>query len=150
LKKSKPLLLQYSLETGSHDTFTTLSLAPRLDYLPPKEDILEIESKYFPNCWWNIFRKFVMYLDGLDDFLHLEPLIVFYGGNVSKVIDETVTHIIVDQKDLSRLMELTQQAERIENGIRIVSLKWIFECIQQKEDLDEFNFEPLLEQEGKK
>jgi hypothetical protein len=68
----------------------------------------------------------------------IEEMAKFYGAKVVSEISSSVTHIIMDVKDLSRWSEIRKLD--IHKTIHIVNQDWIEESISCHEDLDECSF----------
>eukprot|EP01132_Coremiostelium_polycephalum_P002500 gene2500-3093_t len=112
-------------------------------YLKSKEK-LQLEEKYFNGVWWALFRKFIFYLDRYQVvgetttkiennlFEMVTQSIKFYGGSIVQNIDNNVTHIVIDERDKSRLHFLKDRLIKHHNCI-IVSIDWIYKFIQNKQ-----------------
>ncbi|EGC36387.1 hypothetical protein DICPUDRAFT_97591 [Dictyostelium purpureum] len=99
-----------------------------------------IELKYFSkNCWWTLFKPNVFYLDRYqvigepstlieNNNLELSSLYIeFYGGTVSLQLNDTVTHVVIDQSDQSRIPFINNKINSIKklNQIEIINPNWI-------------------------
>nr|CAG4712925.1 unnamed protein product [Naegleria fowleri] len=60
----------------------------------------------------------------------LEVFISLYGGSLSERLDSSVTHIVYDEDDTSRLKTLKRVATK--EGLFLVPRTWIMSCVQAK------------------
>lgn len=72
-------------------------------------------------------------------------LLQFYGAQIADRITEEVTHIIMDQRDLSRLPEIRSELKRNlaippHLAKHVVGKEWVEESCLLHEDLDEGEF----------
>jgi len=81
----------------------------------------------------NFFDKCIINLyDVGDQFNFYKRHIVGFGGDLSPVINEKITHIITNLNYITEdLKELIKN-----NAIPVISGRWITECIAQKKLLD--------------
>ncbi|XP_006814572.1 DNA ligase 4-like, partial [Saccoglossus kowalevskii] len=107
------------------------------------EDIAEIEFNYFPNdSPLGIFRLCKVYLDKYavlsqpitkikDCSLELVELeLRFHGARVSPKLDETVTHVICDASDLSRLKDINEMNRGRNKKFHTLSVQWVQDCLE--------------------
>ncbi|KYR02618.1 DNA ligase IV [Tieghemostelium lacteum] len=111
-------------------------------------DKVSMDQKYFKsNGWWSLFRCCHFYLDRYqvigqtstvtqnNRFNLTEMYLKFYGGNIQSTLDSQLTHIIIDETDLSRLNFISNKIEKYstECNIKITTIDWVRECIDKKE-----------------
>lgn len=115
-------------------------------------DLIKLDYKTLNVPWWGMFRGKIMYLDqylkvsdkttkiNLSSFEILERFIQFYGGSTDHHITASITEIIIDKNDLSRLNEIKKEVKRIKLDCAIVSKEWIINSIKEKQlnDYEEF------------
>ncbi|KAL6068764.1 DNA ligase, variant 2 [Balamuthia mandrillaris] len=126
-----------------------------------RAETISFEEKYFveERPWWALFRNFVVYLDcyrvigdessviednGLVVVAHL---IRFYGGRLSTVLDHSVTHVVFDPFDLSRLPLLRKRLKELlheqpKRAKHLVDKRWVEESVLAHDDLDEREYLP--------
>ncbi|KAK7101253.1 DNA ligase 4-like [Littorina saxatilis] len=108
------------------------------------EEIAELEEEYFPDeSPYGLFRTCRIYMDSNlvigDDSTHLPTStldllaleIRFFGATLANELDEQVSHVIVDQKDLSRLEELKAVRRGRKKKFHIVTEKWVRACMEE-------------------
>jgi len=71
-----------------------------------------------------------------------QHLAEFYGATISDRITPSVTHVVVDPEDLSRLAYIRHAVRQCmatppHLGIHVVTCDWVRECTANREDLDE-------------
>jgi len=121
-------------------------------------DVLKVEQKYFhKKCWWGVFRNYIIYLDRFlevgnpkmpipnSNLELVAHILCFYGATISDTIDQSVTHVVVNRADLSRIREIRAQAKSLlakppHLAKHIVSMSWVTESANCHEDLDEGEF----------
>jgi hypothetical protein len=73
-----------------------------------------------------------------------EQLARFYGAKVVTQISSSVTHVIMESKDLSRWNDIRSISKKLftqtQKAIHIISQDWVEESISTHEDLDELSF----------
>ncbi|KAH3765317.1 DNA ligase IV [Pelomyxa schiedti] len=116
-------------------------------------DVMPLEQHYFPKVWWSIFRNYVFYFDKFRivsdastpiencSLESTEAVATFFGATTSNSVTVSVTHIIMDKSDLTRVPELQRQAGWTHKFF--VDKAWVEESAQQREDLDEAEFSPF-------
>jgi len=120
--------------------------------------ILDIESNKFENKpWWGMFRNYVVYVDRYYEvggettaiqFCSLEltqQLLEFYGATIATSLKESVTHVVLDRADLTRLGNIKSTVSKMfqkppHKTKYVVGKEWVAECVSQQEDLDEREF----------
>lgn len=118
-----------------------------------RHQIAYIENKYFPNesFPFGLFRLDVFYVDlykeinGEDRIPNcsldlVELKLKWHGGVVEDQINNTVTHIIMDLSDKSRLDEIKQMNRKRKFKYHVVSKDWVSKSIQATRKLDELPF----------
>lgn len=119
------------------------------------DEMAELEEKYFPDdSPYGLFRTCRFYLDSklvigdpstqIKDssleFLALE--LRFFGGTVSNSLDNKVSHVMVDKRDLSRVQELKQERRKRSRKFHIVNEDWLRQCLEEGSLCSERQFEP--------
>jgi len=113
--------------------------------------IAEAESNYFPDdSFYGLFRRCKVYLDNKiiisdsnttvkDSSLELVALdLRFHGATLTNTLDKKVTHVIVDEKDLSRLNEINIENRMRSSGkFHLVKNSWIEACLESKVLIEE-------------
>ncbi|XP_031573134.1 DNA ligase 4-like [Actinia tenebrosa] len=120
------------------------------------DEIAEIEQRYFPDqCPLGLFRGSRIYLDqfkSLDDpntaikdsSLELTALqLRFYGASIISEFDEIVTHVVFDERDLTRLPELRQIMRSRQQKHHFVTQDWVTQSIEKGQLLQERPFAPV-------
>ena len=79
--------------------------------------------------------------DSLIEFSNLDfiaPLLLFYGADIADILDDSVTHVIIDPGDTSRISKIRKRLKQIRRTtVPLVSAQWVTDSIEQHEDLDE-------------
>ena len=73
------------------------------------------------------------------------PLLAeFYGAEITSKIHAAVTHVIVDVDDITRFSLIEKKLIKLGTISRtsIVTKQWLFDCIEQHEDLEEADYYP--------
>ncbi|KAJ3271659.1 DNA ligase (ATP) [Terramyces sp. JEL0728] len=159
-------LIFESMASSSNFSVPVWRAGPALDQrLSRNKTIAEIESRYIGSNSLNFFSKCVFYLDLFpdvhisnqfgDEYANTKPEIPTdfktqllitdiraYNGTVGKEIMPETTHIVVIDK--SRTPKLLQTVKLKGQKKRIVLLKWITDCIENKTLLDEFQYRPTI------
>lgn len=118
-------------------------------------DVAELEQKYFPDeSPYGLFRTCRFYMDKYlvigDTSTHikdssldlLELELRFFGGTTSDDLDDDVSHVLVDKKDLSRVAELKTERRSRSKKYHIVTSDWVRECMEEGDLSSERQFEP--------
>ncbi|XP_076100664.1 DNA ligase 4-like isoform X2 [Mytilus galloprovincialis] len=118
-------------------------------------DIAELEQKYFPDeSPYGLFRTCRFYIDKYlvidDTTTHikdssldlLELELRFFGGITTDELDDEVSHVLVDKKDLSRVPEMRRERRNRRKKFHIVTSEWVRECVEEGELSSERQFEP--------
>eukprot|EP01094_Clydonella_sp_ATCC50884_P022854 TRINITY_DN533_c0_g1_i1.p1 TRINITY_DN533_c0_g1~~TRINITY_DN533_c0_g1_i1.p1 ORF type:complete len:650 (+),score=150.88 TRINITY_DN533_c0_g1_i1:101-1951(+) len=120
-----------------------------------------VEAVHIERPWWGVFRGYTVYLDLYaaigdrsteiaDSPLQLtRRLLAFYGASVTHHITpgSALTHVVLHSENLSRLSLLRTAVKRcLEQpphlAVHVVTHRWVHECHQAREDLDEREFYP--------
>jgi len=117
-------------------------------------EIAELESKYFPNYKYGLFRQFRFYVDycaAVDDSdsrIRNSPLDLIaltarlYGGClVDKV--QGCTHVIVNSNDLSRVDHFVELNREQTRKMFIVTDEWIKDCVEWERIRNEKDYFPM-------
>lgn len=104
--------------------------------------IAELEYEYFPNSSpLGLFRIYRFYIDNKETisdvstkmsnhFTRIAELqLQYYGAVVNDELDDDTTHVLVHQKDYSRLDELKMINKARVNLFHIITEKWVSSCI---------------------
>lgn len=121
-----------------------------------REEIALMEERYFVDCNdRGLFRRYKFYLDMYTEIgntntaipccsLELAGLeIKFHGGQVVAEFDETITHIVFDQRDLSRVPEFRHLEREHSRKHHFVKSDWVKESIACKFVKNERPYEPI-------
>ncbi|KAF2069812.1 hypothetical protein CYY_008872 [Polysphondylium violaceum] len=139
---------------NNRSTTTNKSPPPQL-FIKSNQDKFNLEKKYFLNqSWWGLFRGLVFYLDKYqvigeestilesNRFEIISNLIRFYGGDIDcKFIKNNITHVVIDNNDLSRLSFIKDTVFRQKYNIEIIEIDWILTCIEKKQIVHSINYE---------
>lgn len=119
-------------------------------------NIAEMEMNYFPHdSEFGLFRLCRMYLDSnttVDDTTtHIQASTLelvdvelrLYGATVVPTLDEGVTHVVMDDSDLTRIRQLRQRNRELSKKFHIVSQSWVTDCIKREKLLKERDYEPV-------
>jgi len=89
----------------------------------PKMDNIQLSTKLFDKPFWNIFQNYVFYFDRYDfdsgnpikyDQLEIcEKLANFYGAKILPMINNKITHIILDPQPLDNTSALLNRYQKI-------------------------------------
>ncbi|KAK3736164.1 hypothetical protein QZH41_015551 [Actinostola sp. cb2023] len=121
------------------------------------EEIADIEQRYYPDDCPSIglFRRCRVFLDQYEDIddpstvikdcsLELTALeLRFYSASISSLFDESVTHVVMDESDLSRLRELQNRMRTRHHKHHFVTKNWVLQSIAKGTLLQERLFAPL-------
>lgn len=120
-----------------------------------QEEIALIESRYFSNeSLHGLFRQFRFYLDQyaepgvtssvmMDSPLELVGLdIRLHGGVISDNLDDHVTHVVINECDLSRVKKLRAVERYHEKKHHFVTSDWVTACIEEQTIRNERSYEP--------
>ena len=77
--------------------------------------VSEVEDRFFTEqtngLWWSMFRGMHMYFDsGVHEYL--QTIVTFFSGDIDPVLSATTTHIVIDERDISRVTLYQLQAIR--------------------------------------
>ncbi|CAB3987149.1 DNA ligase 4 [Paramuricea clavata] len=119
-----------------------------------KSEIAQVESRYFPNSTLGLFRQYRFYVDRFLEIGDPQTKIPsctldiqaselrYYGGQLSDTFDEDVSHVIMSQRDLSRLPLIQQMSRDRPRKAHVVTETWVSECIEAGTILKERNYGP--------
>ncbi len=65
-----------------------------------------------------------------------------YGATLSDQLDNKVSHVIVDSKDISRVASLRDISKTRAKKFHIVTQDWVSDCIKSEKLLQERVYEP--------
>ncbi|XP_029633322.1 DNA ligase 4 isoform X1 [Octopus sinensis] len=121
------------------DVFSTMQLPKCLS----PEEIAEIEDEYFPmESPYGLFRLCKVYVDNKldpndDNYLQHSPLTLlamemrYFGATVLPVLDNSVSHLIMDKNHLERLDMFKYKRCQSEKKFHILNSEWVKECIRE-------------------
>ncbi|XP_068735127.1 DNA ligase 4-like [Montipora capricornis] len=120
-----------------------------------RDDLLDVMEHYFPdNSPMSLFKHCRVYVDlytGIGDSstripnsnLELVGLQVrLYGAQITDTLDNRVTHIILDESDLTRFEQLQRADERSSKQRHFVTQDWVTQSVQERKLLTERHFRP--------
>ncbi|XP_076463012.1 LOW QUALITY PROTEIN: DNA ligase 4-like [Babylonia areolata] len=114
--------------------------------IPPvsSDAIAELEEEHFADeSPYGLFRTCRMYMDSNlvvgDESTHLPTSSLdllalelrFFGATVVSQLDSQVSHVVVEESDLSRLDQLKAVRRGRQKKFRIVTKKWIKACMEE-------------------
>ncbi|XP_060566406.1 DNA ligase 4-like [Ruditapes philippinarum] len=147
----------YVEETTPERLAQVLAKIQEPDKVLSKTEIAEIEDKYFPDeSPYGLFRTCKIYLDNnlvvgdrsthiKDSSLDLLALeLRFFGADMSNKLTADVSHVMVDESDLSRLSELKKERRTRHKKFHIVTPAWVKQCMEEGGVINERAFEPIL------
>ncbi|KAL8610583.1 hypothetical protein ACOMHN_006302 [Nucella lapillus] len=118
------------------------------------DEIAKLEGEYFPHeSTYGLFRTCRMYLDWNlvvgDESTHLPASsldllaleVRFFGASVVPTLDTQVSHVIVEESDLSRLGQLKEVRRGRQKKFHIVTKKWVRACVEEEGLCPEKTFE---------
>ncbi|XP_048580100.1 DNA ligase 4 [Nematostella vectensis] len=119
------------------------------------KEIADIEQRYFPaSTPHNLFRTCRVYLDKLKDIDNPDTVIPdcsleltalelrCHGAHIQERFDETVTHVVFDDRDLSRLPTYQQIMRNRPKKHHFVTESWVTQSIGNERILSERQFAP--------
>lgn len=119
-------------------------------------DIAVFEQKYFPDeSPFGLFRTCRFYMDKYlvvgDTSTHikdssldlLELELRYFGGTITEDLDEEVSHVLVEKRDLSRVAKLKTERRSRSKKFHIITPDWVRQCMEEGDLTSERPFEPM-------
>jgi hypothetical protein len=138
----------YAIERLVKKYFSNLKISTYIYYFKrqkQKEIILQSSSSENDELP-DIFNKLNFYFQTkdeseLENYKQIKRHLIAYNGSISKILDDKVTHIVVDKSDELESVKNELNLNKIESKqVLIVKYKWIELCVLKKKLIDTQNF----------